>query len=477
MTERNGGGAMRRTTLATGFILAACAAGGLRGDEPQPGAGQPTGVELPGAKRRVEEGERATGEIAQAQVKVEEAVAQAADAMSPEDFTRSVRTWTEEGRLTPEQGQAAIEYQVQRQARIAREQLMRDRVPSEMRQGGAWQQLQRLHDELSLDPDTGHLPTGTDEWLSETGRQGWDTSRWRNGEMTGADIRPDRHMQGEFVPAPAYSGPAGDGDPVSVGEWRARIEYFGWIERQAELQRGASSQAVAQFHAARDGLEGFAPQMSALEDSLRASEARLPILQQQAAAQDATVAATRAALQAREAEWQTAQREAESLRVRIETPMNDWQYTVPDSPSESDISAFQSRHPGARVDRSESPPDADGHYTITWSFTMLDGRTFDAWNADLAAAQSRAATAEWQVQTARTDLQTAEQTRQSTQWEIDRLQEEQRNYGTMLERLRADLAQAIGAVERTVADLWRRREEWDFIYRMARDAAQEIAGE
>ncbi|MBI4230514.1 MAG: hypothetical protein HY608_06735, partial [Planctomycetes bacterium] len=362
-----------------------------------------------------------------------------------------------------------------RRAEDARRRLMEDRVPAGDPQGAAWRQLNQIAGELGVPRGADLEIEGTNEDVSESGRQGIDT---RSGDRRRALTREDvpEAMRGDFdqMFPPAYSGPRG-GDPVTLGQWRGRLEYFSHIERQAALLEGTTQQAVAGFRTQVQSLENYAPQMERIRQENTSRETRLADLRTLASQKEQALAPRRAQVQSTEQEMQSALAASQAIANRIDPICVDWRDVVPATPSEGDIAAFQGRYPGAYVRRDETPPDAAGHYTITWTLTHVDGKALEDWRSEQSAYNDRALQIDGQLSSLRWELSTSESDLQTTRYEIERLEADQRDAMGTLERLQTDLTRSVDAVGQAVADLWRTYEEWNVIHRLAREAATEIA--
>ncbi len=440
-------------------------------DPPSGGSG---GVVPPEAKPKIDEGTRATTQIEEKKTEVETVLHQASQAMTREDFTRNVQEWKDEGLITQQQADRATQEDLSRRAEDARRHLMENRVPAGDPQGNAWRQLNEVAGQLGVPQGTDLMIEGTDEDVSERGRQGTDTRPGhRHRVLTRDDVPEPMRRDFDSMFPPAYTGSRG-GNPVTLGEWRARLEYFNHIEQQARLLEGTTQQAVTGFQTQVQTLENYAPQMDRIRQENTSRDARLGELRNSASQKEGVLAPRRTAVQTREQEMQSALASAQGIANRIDPICVDWSDVVPARPSEGDIAGFQGRHPGAYVRRDETPPDAEGNYTITWTLTHVDGKSLDDWRSEQAAYGARAAQIDGQLSTLRWELSTAETDLQTTRCEIGRLEADQRDAMGTLDRLQTDLTRSIDAVAQTVADLWRTYEEWNVIHRLARDATMEI---
>ncbi|MBI4230868.1 MAG: hypothetical protein HY608_08540, partial [Planctomycetes bacterium] len=135
---------MKRLVAALPLVLAATL---VVADPPAGGSG---GVVPPEAKPKIDEGNRASTQIEEKKTAVDQVLHQASQSMSRDDFTRNVQEWKDEGLITPQQAERAVQEDLSRRAEDARRRLMEDRVPSGDPQGEAWRQLNQIAGELGV---------------------------------------------------------------------------------------------------------------------------------------------------------------------------------------------------------------------------------------------------------------------------------------------------------------------------------------
>jgi len=317
--------------------------------------------------------------------------------------------------------------------------------------GKAWQQLQDL-------AGASIQIKGTPEYISETARQGFDTTSYRNRALRRSDAHEDEILKG-YLPGVRPSS-------TRKMKFEDALNYFEWASDQRGLYQ-------KQFKTLKRNLENQRYRMRSIylpgsrtrkvadiRNQLNKAKNELPVL----------LSKKKQAESQRDYHRKLSKRhqqQSKDVSNMLDRLYKDWNALPRDNCTQGQIDSFVRRH-GASVSKSETPKK------ITWSIGNIKGKSDAQWRAEISA--------QWNLYLKNHNKgEQSQRNAGSCGYDITNKSSQIRRLETELKATAARLTKAEGewrrAKERLAAlseDVDRHRKQYETLYRNTRDLVIEL---
>ncbi|MDA1138758.1 MAG: hypothetical protein O3B01_09270 [Planctomycetota bacterium] len=317
--------------------------------------------------------------------------------------------------------------------------------------GKAWEQLQEMAG-ASIQIE------GTPEYISETARQGFDTTAYRNRPLNRSDVHEDRILKG-YLPGVRPSS-------TRKMKFEDALNYFEWASDQRNLYQKQYRTLKRNLENQRYAMRSIylpdsrTPKLADLTNELNKARNELPVL----------LSKKKQAESDRDYHQMLSKRHQQQsydVSNMLNLVYKDWNALPRDNCTQGLIDGFSSRH-GASVSKNETPQKT------TWHLGNIKGKSDAQWRAEISDQWNLYLNSHNKGEQYQRDAGSFgyEITNRSAQ--IGRLESDLKNAETQLARAEEEWRKARGQLAVLAEDIDRYRKQFETLYNNTKELVIEL---